>query len=118
MQILLQDIHLYGYHGVTTLENRCGTQFKVNMSITLKKHIHPIGLADTVDYVRVFQLLTSEFNKTTALLEELADRILVRLFEQFPEQIDQAEITVLKVNPAVQGFQGSLGVRSVKTSTT
>jgi dihydroneopterin aldolase len=117
MQILLHDIQLYGYHGVTRLENRCGTHFKVSMAVTLKQHVHPIGLADTVDYVMVFQLLKSEFNKTTPLLEELAERILIRLFEQFPEQIDQAEITVLKTNPAVQGFQGSLGVRAIKTST-
>ena len=103
---------------MTTLENHCGTAFKVNMAITLKRHVQPTHLTDTVDYAMVFQLLKSEFKKTTPLLEELADRILTRIFEQFPEQIDQAEITVLKINPAVQGFRGSLGVRAVKTSTT
>lgn len=116
MQILLKDIQLFGFHGVTPLENRCGTLFSVDMVITLKNNMPITVLEETVDYMRVYHILKTEFKKTTMLLEVLADTVLLQVLKRFSPQIDEAEITIFKINAAVEGFQGRLGVKSVLRS--
>jgi 7,8-dihydroneopterin aldolase/epimerase/oxygenase len=113
MQILLRNIQLYGYHGITTLENKCGTHFAIDMTITLKSNMTIKALEDTIDYVQVYKLLRAQFCEPHSLLEVLAEKILQQVFFQFSSHVEEAEISIMKLNPAVAGFQGSLGV-SVK----
>lgn len=114
MQILLKDILLYGYHGITPLENICGTQFKVDLVVSLKKGTTTTVLEETVDYVQLYTILKTEFKRTNALLEVLAESILSIIIDKFSAQIEEAEITIYKINAAVEGLQGQLGVRAVK----
>lgn len=112
MQIILQDIILFGYHGVHSLENAVGTSFKIDLTIDMKDM--PItSLDDTIDYEKVFLLLKNEFEKTEKLLEVLSERIIQAICLTF-KGIIQIEITILKINPHIPSFQGTVGVKKVK----
>lgn len=112
MQIILKDILLFGYHGVHPLENKVGTNFKIDLLIDMfDKEI--INLHDTIDYAEVFKVLKQEFAVTEKLLEVLADRILNAIFSKF-HHILQIEIQIMKVDPPIPSFQGMVGVKKIK----
>lgn len=113
MQIILKDIVLFGYHGVHELERMVGTHFRMNVLIDCG-HSKPIhALADTLDYASVFTLVKNEFQKTEALLEVLIERIIQSLFNAFSE-VKSVDISIVKLNPPIAGFQGEVGVRLKK----
>lgn len=112
MQILLDDIILFGYHGVHSFENEVGTNFQISIKIDIDDI--PIKvLDDTVDYEKVFLLVKEEFNKTEQLLEVLADRIIKAISTHF-HQIIQIEISIKKLNPPIPSFQGTVGIKKIK----
>ncbi|MEY3922331.1 MAG: Dihydroneopterin aldolase [Bacteroidota bacterium] len=112
MQILLDDIILFGYHGVHPLENEVGTNFQIGIKIDIDDI--PIRvLEDTVDYEKVYLLVKEEFKKTEQLLEVLADRIIQTISSNF-HQIIQIEISIKKLNPPIPSFQGTVGIKKLK----
>ena len=112
MQILLDDIVLFGYHGVHSFENEVGTNFQISIKIDIDDI--PIRvLEDTVDYEKVFLLVKEEFNKTEQLLEVLADRMIQTISSNF-HQIIQIEISIKKLNPPIPSFQGTVGIKKTK----
>ena len=112
MQIILDDIVLFGYHGVHPIENEVGTDFQIGITIDIDDI--PIKvLEDTVDYEKVFLLLKQEFEKTEKLLEVLADRIIQKISSNF-HQIIQIEISIKKLNPPIPSFQGTVGIKKIK----
>jgi dihydroneopterin aldolase len=112
MQILLDDIILFGYHGVHSFENEVGTNFQIGIKIDIEDI--PINvLEDTVDYEKVFLLVKEEFEKTEQLLEVLADRIIETISSHF-QQIIQIEITIKKLNPPIPSFKGTVGIKILK----
>ncbi len=112
MQVLLKDILLFGYHGVHPLENKIGTQFKVNLIIEIGDD-KVNELKDTIDYAEVYTLLQQAFSKTEKLLEVLADNIMDALVLKF-KQILHIEIEILKIDPPIPSFQGMVGVKKNK----
>ena len=112
MQIILQDIILFGYHGVHPLENELGTSFNIDIKIDVEE-VQILSLEDTVDYEKVYVLLKAEFEKTEKLLEVLADRIILSICNHF-KHISQVEVTIMKINPPIPSFQGSVGVKKIK----
>lgn len=112
MQILLEDIILFGYHGVHPFENEVGTNFQMDIKIDIDDI--PIRvLDDTVDYEKVFLLVKEEFKKTEQLLEVLADRIIQTISLNF-DQIIQIEISIKKLNPPIPSFNGTVGIKKLK----
>lgn len=109
MNIILKDIKLYGYHGVQEWERLLGTEFLINLNLTLKPGIEINRLEDTVDYAEVYKILCDEFYKPEALLEVLIIRIKERLFQSFI-QITQIQLTIFKTNPPIPGFTGMVGI--------
>lgn len=109
MHIILKDIKLYGFHGVQDWERRLGTEFKIDMKLTLKDEITVNKLEDTVDYTQVFRILCEEFKISEQLLEVLIFRIKERLFDAFV-QLKDIELVIMKTNPPIQGFTGMVGI--------
>jgi dihydroneopterin aldolase len=115
MEIILKDINLFGYHGVTDLERISGTEFCINISIVLKSNEQNpiIQLSDTIDYSDVFTLLKVEFAKPEQLLEVLANRIASEIEKKF-KLAQSVELSIMKVNAPIAGLNGQVGVKIIK----
>ena len=111
-QILLNDIRLFGYHGVHKLEQVIGNEFQLSVKIEVEDKIVN-ELSDSVDYEEVYTTLKKEFSKTEQLLETLSDRIISALFNQF-RQISSVAITIEKLNAPIVNFSGKVGVYTKK----
>ena len=113
MQIILKDIVLFGYHGVHPLEKKVGTPFRINIQINLDSSVSVQSLSDTLDYAQVFDILKKEFQIIEDLLEVLIERIIASI-ALLSSNIKTIDISIIKLNAPITGFQGEVGVRKQK----
>lgn len=113
MQIILKDVTLFGLHGVHPLEKKVGTPFRINIQIDLDPGLSIQSLNDTLDYAEVFATLKKEFQVTEDLLEVLIERITTSI-ALLSSNIKTIDISILKLNAPISGFQGEVGVRKQK----
>jgi dihydroneopterin aldolase len=113
MQILLKDVVLFGFHGVHPLEKKVGASFKINIQIDLDTSVSIQSLSDTLDYAQVFETLKKEFQIKEDLLEVLIERIIASI-ALLSSNIKTIDISIIKLNAPINGFQGEVGVRKQK----
>lgn len=116
MDIILKDIRLFGYHGVTELEQLSGTTFCIDLYISINIDVtnETIELSDTIDYSTVYELLKIEFAQPEQLLETLGNRISQKILNTF-NLANQVEITIMKLNAPIAGLEGQVGIKLKKS---
>lgn len=103
-KILLQDIHLYAYHGVMPQENEVGAWYTVDLELTVTDHSCTASddIAGTVSYADVYGIVCREMNVPSALLEHVCRRICESLYDAFG-QVSAIDITLCKDTPPMGG---------------
>ena len=94
----------YAYHGVDPQETHVGNLFIVDLILTVDV-INAIGsdcLDDTVNYVEVYEVVKSEMDVPSKLIEHVAGRIIKVLKNRFPK-IEHVQIKLSKLNPPFGG---------------
>ena len=102
--IQVNNIKLFAYHGCLDEEAKIGSEYRVNVEVKadLKKSSNTDELVDTVDYVHLNHVVKEEMAIRSKLLEEVAKRILDRLFNELP-MVKKAKVSVAKINPPIGG---------------
>ena len=102
--IKLTNIRTYSYHGCMAEEAAIGSDYRVDLEIKtdLRQSALTDELHDTVDYVFLNRVVTEEMAVRSKLLEHVAHRIIVRLFQE-AAQISRILIRVSKINPPIGG---------------
>ena len=108
--IHLVDIFVHGYHGIFEEEKLVGNTFKINVTVIYTPALFPItNLSDTIDYGAVFQILKSQMQVATPLLETLAANFCISVFEKF-KTAQEISIHIQKMVPPIAGMEGSVAV--------
>ena len=102
--IKLKNIRTYSYHGCLIEEGKIGSDYTVNLEVKtgLRKSSITDNLSDTVDYVLLNRIVVEEMAIRSDLLEHVAHRIIIRIFEEVPE-ISRIIVAVSKINPPIGG---------------
>ena len=102
--IQVNNIKLYAFHGCLDEEAKIGSEYSVDIEIkaNLKKSSKTDELADTVDYVHLNLIVKEEMAIRSKLLEEVAQRILDRIFKEI-SRVKKAKVSVAKINPPIGG---------------
>ena len=102
--IKLKNIRTYSYHGCLIEEGRIGSDYIVNLEVKtdLRKSSLSDNLIDTVDYVLLNTIVVEEMAIRSDLLEHVAHRIIMRIFEEVPA-ISRIIVAVSKLNPPIGG---------------
>ncbi len=102
--IKIEGMKFYAFHGHFEAERVVGNNFEVDIQIKTdcSKAANSDNLNDALNYQEVYLLIKSEMEKTSRLLEHVAQRILDVLFLKFPE-IEKAKIKISKLNPPMGG---------------
>ena len=110
-QIRLNGMEFYAYHGCYCEEQLTGNNFVVDvtMDYDMKKASGSDELCDALNYAEACGLVKQEMAVSSHLLEHLSNRILDRLFEQFP-QLNEATVCVTKLNPPIGGQMQGVSV--------
>lgn len=111
MQIILENIEFFAYHGYYDEEQKIGNKYTVDICVEadLEKAAQNDKLADTINYEHLYQVVAKEMAKPTRLLEHIAQKIIDALFDEFV-QIRAVEVCVGKHNPPVGGVCGKAKV--------
>lgn len=102
--IKLTNIRTYSYHGCLVEEAAIGSDYRVDLEIKtdLRKSALSDQLEDTVDYVFLNQVVKEEMAIRAQLLEQVAHRIIVRVFKE-SAAVSRILIRVSKINPPIGG---------------
>lgn len=102
--IHLKNIRTFSYHGCLTEESKIGSDYLVDLKIKadLKKSAESDNLADTVDYVHLNRIVKEEMAIRAKLLENVAQRIIDRVFKEIP-LVTYVKVAVSKCNPPING---------------
>jgi len=102
--IQVNNIKLYAFHGCLDEEAKIGSEYRVDVKVKadLKKSAKTDELVDTVDYVHLNHIVKEEMAIRSKLLEEVAQRILDRIFKELP-MVKKARVSVAKINPPIGG---------------
>lgn len=102
--IQVNNIKLYAYHGCLEEEAKIGSEYRVDVEVkaSLRKSAKTDELVDTVDYVHLNHIVKEEMAIRSKLLEEVAQRILDRFFQEI-RMIKKAKVSVAKINPPIGG---------------
>ncbi|MGQ1891816.1 dihydroneopterin aldolase [Thermophagus sp. OGC60D27] len=109
--IELEEMEFYAYHGCFREENVVGNRFIVNIAIKtdMELPMNSDKIDDAINYVKVYNLVRIEMQRTSNLLEHVTSRILNALYRNFP-QILWARVKVSKMNPPMGGQMEKVSV--------
>jgi dihydroneopterin aldolase len=109
--IQIENMEFYAFHGHFKEEQIVGNRFLVDLTIETDMRIpsKSDNLRDAVNYQKAYQIVKSEMEKKSYLLENIAGRILDTLYSEMPG-IKKATIKVSKMNPPIGGKIGSVSV--------
>jgi len=101
MKIKLNNITLFGYHGLYEKEAKDGQDFVISASIKLKKkYINSDSIDDTVDYVKLIEVIKSVFDKKRyKLIDSLATDIINEIL--LNSKIKSIVLSIKKINPPI-----------------
>ncbi len=112
--ISLNNVRFRAYHGVHPEERQKGNDFVVNMQVSyLPKSGTILSLEDTIDYAELFEIINSTMQRPVELLETIAQTITQNSYKRFP-QIKEVSVSIEKLNPSIDKFSGSAGVKYSK----
>ncbi len=109
--IAIEGMEFFSYHGHFEEESIIGTKFLVDLYLetdTSKAELTD-NLSETVNYLSVYQVVKTEMEKPSSLIEHVAKRILDSVKENF-KAIDFAEIKLKKLNPPLGGKIESVSI--------
>jgi len=110
-KIELTDMEFHAYIGHYDEEKIVGTKFLVDLVVETECTTAGKSdkLEDALDYQIVYKIVKAEMSVVCNLVENVANRILDKLFENF-ENISWAKIKVSKLNPTLGGKIGAVSV--------
>ena len=102
--IKVENIRIFAFHGCLKEESKIGSDYRVDLEVEadLQKSAQTDKLSDTVDYVFLNRIIKEEMTIPSHLLETVAKRILIRIFNE-DSLVNKATVWVSKLNPPIGG---------------
>ena len=103
--VSLEGMEFYAHHGYHDEERKIGSKYCVDVKLELDVNLaaNEDKLEGTVDYEKVYELVSKVMSKEVALLEFLANQIIKILRDTFP-QVKKIWVKVGKYNPPIHGL--------------
>jgi 7,8-dihydroneopterin aldolase/epimerase/oxygenase len=110
MYIHLHKLRFHSFHGLYDEERILGNDYEVDVSVGLMPRELPVQHIDeTLDYTALYSLVKKRMLVATPLLETLATEIAAEI-ESTYSQVTKISISIKKLYPPVNNFEGSVGV--------
>ncbi len=102
--IEIQGMEFYAYHGCFKEEQIVGNKFMVDLKLEADCEKAKISdnIHDAVNYQVAYEIVKEEIEKKSHLLENIAHRILTRIFEKL-DGVSTASVKIAKINPPLGG---------------
>ena len=109
--IQIENMEFYSFHGHFKEERIVGNKFRVDLTIETDMKLPEASdnLKDAVNYQRVYEIVKSQMETKSHLLEHIAGRILDAIYAEL-QGIEKITVKVYKLNPPMGGKIGSVSV--------
>jgi dihydroneopterin aldolase len=109
--IKIENMEFYSFHGHFKEERIVGNKFLVDLTIEtdMKLPAASDNLKDAVNYQRVYEIVKSQMEVKSHLLEHIAGRILDAIYNEM-KGIEKITVKVSKMNPPMGGKIGSVSI--------
>ena len=113
MQLHLDKLRFLSHHGWHAEETSMGAEFEVSVSVWFDAPEKIELLGDTLDYVKVYEVIKLRMAHAHKLLETLAINLAedISLLDQ---RITRISVNINKINPPIKNFTGNVGVGFIK----
>jgi 7,8-dihydroneopterin aldolase/epimerase/oxygenase len=110
-QIQIENMEFYSFHGHFKEERIVGNKFIVNLTIEtdMARPAASDNLKDAVNYQQAYEIVKSQMEVKSHLLEHIAGRILDAIYSEM-EGVEKVTVKVSKMNPPMGGKIGSVSV--------
>jgi 7,8-dihydroneopterin aldolase/epimerase/oxygenase len=110
ISIELKDLRLQAHHGLYAGEHKTGNTYHVDLSVKYDEGLRTFeSLENTINYVKLYEIVSQRMKTSTHLLERLCDDIAKEIKFQYPF-IKEINISVYKLQPPIENFEGRVGV--------
>ena len=109
--IQIENMEFYSFHGHFKEERIVGNKFLVDLTIETDMTLpaDTDNLKDAVNYQRIYEIVKSQMEVKSHLLEHIAGRILDAIYSEMGG-IKKVIVKVSKLNPPMGGKIGSVSV--------
>ncbi len=98
-KVSLEGVRFFAFHGFYPEEQVLGTEFILDIDASLDVFDNgKDDLANTVNYVRLFEIASEEMKITRKLIETVAHSILERIRHEFLA-VQTIRVSIRKLNP-------------------
>lgn len=103
--ISLEGMEFYARHGYYEEERKIGNKYSVDVHLhtDFQKAVETDHLEGTVNYEKVYEIVTQVMSEEAQLLEHLGGKIIAALKSAFPD-IEQIKVKISKHNPPIKGL--------------
>ena len=107
--ITLRDITVYAYHGCFIEERQIGAEYSLDVWVRgdFSSAEKTDKLSDTVDYVKLSDIVQQEMSTPSKLIEHVSDRIISKIFIVFPD-VDFVGVVIKKPSPPMNVYANSV----------
>ncbi len=105
----LHDLRFYAYHGLYKEEKILGNIFTVHVDVVVDLSGPVRDISDTTDYTNLYRIIKQYMAKPSDILETLAANMADALALS-DNRVKKVRITIIKGNPPVENFEGSIGL--------
>jgi dihydroneopterin aldolase len=113
LTIKLNQLRFFAHHGLYEEERKVANEFVVDLEVALPAAPVISKMNETINYVRLYEIVKKRMLQTTDLIETLAMEITDSIHQSFP-QIKKIAITITKKYPPVINFSGNVAISYVK----
>jgi dihydroneopterin aldolase len=107
--IQLSNLKFFSFHGLHEEERVLGNEYEINVAVTFTETGAITTLGQTIDYVKVYNIIKQRMEMPTALLETVAQD-LAQLIYTADSRITSISINIKKMHPPIVAFTGNVGV--------
>lgn len=103
--VSLEGMEFYARHGYYEEERKIGNKYSVDVHIytDFQKAVEDDQLDGTVNYEKVYEIVTQAMSVEARLLEYLGGKIIKSLKEAFPG-VGKVQVKISKHNPPIKGL--------------
>lgn len=104
LEIALEGLEFYAYHGYYEEERKIGNFFSVDIKVKteLYEFSDSENLSNTINYEHLYTIAQEEMSIPRKLLETIANNITDKVFSSLPE-VKEMEVSISKYNPPFGG---------------
>ena len=110
-KIRLNNIQLYGWHGVSNKEKETGQQFEIDVEViaSIDLDIESDNIMKTANYSNLYDRIILIFSENKYnLIETLANKISMSILQQF--NVTACKVIIRKPNAPINGILDSVEV--------